>query len=131
VSERNETVVLRLDLNAAEPAEASKSGVPSLGVNYRPPESLPLHQRDFRPRGASEDRAVSRRNEGSHQLALMVTLYLVAMFGGIVLLGNLTASTTASITTAQILAGRQVADGHVGQLNRSRRLPDTARQRLY
>jgi len=77
-----------------------------LRVNYRPPESLPLHPRYFPPRGASEDREVSRRAEGSHQLALMVALYLVAIFGGIVLLGNLTASTTASITTAEILAGR-------------------------
>ena len=75
-------------------------------VNYRPPETLPLHQRDFPARGASEDSKVHRRAEGSHQLALMVALYLVAMFGGIVLLGNLTASTTTSITTAEILAGR-------------------------
>ena len=75
-------------------------------VNYRAPESLPLHQRDFPPRGASEDRAVSRRAEGAHQLALMVVLYLVAMFGGIVLLGNLTASTSANIMSAEILAGR-------------------------
>jgi len=78
-------------------------------VNYRSPEALPLHQRDFPPRGASEnreDRDVSRRAEGSHQLALMVALYLVAMVGGIVLLGNLTATIIPNTMSAEILAGR-------------------------
>ena len=77
-----------------------------LRVNYRPPESLPLHQRDFPPRRSLREREASRRDDGSHQLALMVALYLAAMLGGLVLLGNLTAPTTASITTAEILAGR-------------------------
>jgi hypothetical protein len=76
------------------------------GINYRPPESLPLNQRDFPPRGAPRGRQANRRAYGSHELALMVALYLLAMVGGILLLTNLTASPTASITTAEILAGR-------------------------
>ena len=74
-------------------------------VNYRFPESLPLNQRDFPPRPALQERDKSRRDDGSHQLALMVALYLVAMLGGLIVLGSLTAPTTASMT-AEILAGR-------------------------
>lgn len=53
-----------------------------LPVNYLPPEQMPSHQRDF-PR-ANE---IVRRADGSQELGLLVILYLVAMLGGIVLLG--------------------------------------------
>ena len=75
-------------------------------VNYRPPESLPLHQRDFPPRPAFRARDAGRRDDGSHQLALMVALYIVAMLGGLILLGNLTTWTAPNTVSAEILAGR-------------------------
>jgi hypothetical protein len=62
-------------------------------VNYLPPEQKPSHQRDF-PRSNE----VVRRADGSHELGLLVILYLVAMLGGIFLLGHLTA--TPSMTSA-------------------------------
>ena len=75
-------------------------------VHYRPPESLPAHQRDFPPKEALREREASRHDDGSHQLALMVALYLVAMLGGSVLLGNLPPSTTAGVEAAENTAGR-------------------------
>jgi hypothetical protein len=71
-------------------------------INYRAPESLPHHQRDFTPRNAEE----RRRDEGSRELGLMVAGYLVALLGGIILLGYLTAPTIPNAVTAEILAGR-------------------------
>lgn len=64
-----------------------------LRVNYRHPDGLPAHQRDF-PRG---DYLV-QRVEGSDStgLALMVVLYLVALLAGILLLGYVTAPTLPS-----------------------------------
>jgi hypothetical protein len=73
-------------------------------VHYRRPESLPPHQRDFPSRRLSDDREESPRADGSYQLALMVAVYLLAMVGGIVLLGNLTTATT-EFATAEHTAG--------------------------
>ena len=72
-------------------------------INYRPPESLPHHQRDFPPRNGS---AEIRGAEGSRELGLMVAGYLVALLGGIILLGYLTTPTIPNSVTAEILAGR-------------------------
>ena len=72
-------------------------------VNHRPPESLPPHQRDFPSKNRSQDR---RATEGSQELGLMVAGYLVALFGGILLLGYLTGPTIPPTVTAEILAGR-------------------------
>ena len=74
-----------------------------LRVNYRAPESLPSHQRDFPPRRPSGEIPGA---EGSHQLALMVACYLLALFAGIVLFGHLTAATIPNTVTAEIIAGR-------------------------
>ena len=71
-------------------------------INYRPPESLPHHQWDFPPRNGS---AEIRAAEGSRELGLMVACYLVALLGGIFLLGYLTTPATPTVT-AKILAGR-------------------------
>jgi hypothetical protein len=72
-------------------------------INYRTPESLPHHQRDFPSRkGAGELPSA----EGSRELGLMVTGYVVALLGGIILLGYLTAPTIPNSVTAEILAGR-------------------------
>ena len=75
-------------------------------VHYRPPESLPPHPRDFPPREALRGREASRYDDGSNQLALMVALYLVATLGGLVLLGNFTPSSNASVKAAENTAGR-------------------------
>ena len=69
-------------------------------VNYLPPEQMPSHQRDF-PR---DGQAISTA-DGSRMLGLMVAWYLVAMLGGILLLGYLTTSApnTSIATTAATL----------------------------
>jgi hypothetical protein len=64
-------------------------------VNYLPPEQMPSHQRDF-PR----TNEIARRADGSQELGLLVILYLVAMLGGIVLLGLFTTTTGPSMTSA-------------------------------
>ena len=65
-------------------------------VNYLPPEQMPSHQRDF-PR---EEQGVHvLATDGSRGLALLVAWYLLAMLGGIVLLGQLTAE-TVPVTSA-------------------------------
>ena len=66
-------------------------------INYLPPEQMPPHQRDFPPRPQPEELPGAA---GSRTLALMVALYLVAMFAGILLLGFLTMSERPSTTTA-------------------------------
>jgi hypothetical protein len=69
-----------------------------LRVNYRPSRAdAPTHQRDFPRR---EQLYEVPGATGSRNLALMVAGYLVAMFGGIVLLGYLTAPTLPGTTTA-------------------------------
>ena len=44
--------------------------------------------------------------EGSHQLALMVAWYLVALIAGIVLLGHLTPTSIPNIATAKTIDDR-------------------------
>jgi hypothetical protein len=73
-------------------------------VNYRPPEALPPHQRDFPPREPPE--GTQHSDDGSWQLALMVGAYLVAMCAGLVLLVGATSQTEPNTTTAEIMAGR-------------------------
>jgi hypothetical protein len=58
-----------------------------LRVNYKRPEEMPSHHRDFPERDHEEGpRAVS----ASQGLGLLVFGYLIAMFAGILLLGHLT-----------------------------------------
>jgi hypothetical protein len=66
-----------------------------LPLNYRPPEQLPINQRDFPPR----DMAHLHHARDSGLLLLMVIGYLLALLGGIVLLRVLT-PTIATITAA-------------------------------
>ena len=66
-------------------------------INYLRPEQMPPHQRDFPHREQLEELPGAA---GSPALALMVALYLVAMFAGILLLGFLTMSERPSTTTA-------------------------------
>jgi hypothetical protein len=71
-----------------------------LRVNYLRPEQMP--QRDISQREQSELPGAA----GSRALALMVALYLVAMFAGILVLRYLTASERPSTTTAAVGAAR-------------------------
>jgi hypothetical protein len=66
-------------------------------INYLRPEQMPPHQRDFPHREQLEELPGAA---GSPALALMVALYLVAMFAGILLLGYLTASESPRATSA-------------------------------
>ena len=66
-------------------------------VNYMRPEQIPPHQRDFPRRDQLPELPGAA---GSRALALMVALYLVAIFAGILQLGYLTASERPSTTTA-------------------------------
>lgn len=68
-----------------------------LRVNYLPPEQMPAHQRDFPRQGQRVDMPTA---EGSRGLGLMVLGYLVAMMGGIILLGQLTAPASRSSATS-------------------------------
>ena len=63
-------------------------------VNYRRPEDLPSHQRDFPPR------ALAQHGDGSGQLALMVGLYLLAMSAGLALLVGVTPLTQPNTAIA-------------------------------
>lgn len=72
-------------------------------VHYRPPEALPLHQRDFPPKMSPADIPSA---EGSGELALMVVWYLVALFAGIVLLGQLTEPSIPNTLTAAVVEQR-------------------------
>jgi hypothetical protein len=69
-----------------------------LRVNYLRPEQMPPHQRDFPRRELSE-----LPGAGSRALAMMVALYLVAAFAGVLSLRYLAAPTT---TTAAVGATR-------------------------
>ena len=71
-------------------------------INYLPPEQMPPHERDFPPREPSE---LVPGADGSHALAVMVAWYLVAMFGGIVLLGHLSAPVVPPETSAVAVKG--------------------------
>jgi hypothetical protein len=66
-----------------------------LPFNFRPPEQLPLNQRDFPPRDITH----LRHARDSSLLLLMVIGYLFALLGGIVLLKVLT-PTAPTITAA-------------------------------
>ena len=70
-------------------------------VNYRRPEDLPPHQRDFPPRAG-----VQRSGDGSGQLALMVGLYLLAMCLGLAALVGFTPNVLPNSAIAEIVAGR-------------------------
>jgi hypothetical protein len=74
-----------------------------LRVHYRPPESLPPHQRDFPSRKTSGEIPGA---EGSNQLALLVAWYLVALIAGIVLFGHLASPIIPNTVTAEMVAGR-------------------------
>ena len=71
-------------------------------VNYRPPEHLPPHHRDFPPRTPAKHIEPHFHADGSGALALMVAFYLVAMFTGLGLLG--TFASEPNITSAEIMA---------------------------
>jgi hypothetical protein len=73
-------------------------------VNYRRPESLPSHQRDFPPREPPVE-LQGRGDDGSWQLALMVGAYLVAMCVGLALLVRVIPDAVPNTDTAEILAG--------------------------
>ena len=57
-------------------------------VNYLPPEQMPAHQRDFPRKPQLEETPGAAESRG---LGLLVAGYLVAMIGGVILLGYLTA----------------------------------------
>ena len=61
-------------------------------VNHLPPEQMPAHQRDFPARSDIAEQDVKRPLDprASYDLVLMVACYLLAMFGGILVLGALT-----------------------------------------
>ena len=68
-----------------------------LPVNYLPPEQMPSHQRDFPYRDDARE-ALGTSNSGG--LLLLVLLYLLAMFVGILLLGALTPTSVNTNTAA-------------------------------
>jgi hypothetical protein len=68
-------------------------------VNYLPPEQMPAHQRDFPHRLQLEELPDAADSRG---LGFLVAWYLVAMIGGIILLGYLTASPAPNTNTAAI-----------------------------
>jgi hypothetical protein len=65
-----------------------------LPVHYRPPETLPPHQRDFPPGEWAPD---SLHVRDTRFLLLMVFGYLMAMLGGIVVLHTLTPVTHITV----------------------------------
>jgi hypothetical protein len=67
-----------------------------LRVNYLRPEQMPPDQRDFPRRELSELPGAA----GSRALVMMVALYLVAMFAGVLVLRSLTAETPSTTTAA-------------------------------
>jgi hypothetical protein len=58
-----------------------------LPVHHKPPEQMPPHYRDYPVRHHSEGLGSVSASQG---LGLLVVAYLVAMFAGILLLGQLT-----------------------------------------
>ncbi len=73
-----------------------------LRVNYRRPEDLPTHKRDFPPREPPQRSS----SDGSGQLALLVALYLFAMCVGLAALVRWTPVTFPNSAIAEIVAGR-------------------------
>ena len=67
--------------------QARAESVAVYRINHLPPEQTPSHQRDF-PRRDDAREAKGASNSG--ELLLLVLLYLLAMFVGILLLGALT-----------------------------------------
>ena len=65
-----------------------------LRVHYRPPEMLPPHQRDFPPRDAAPDILHVR---DTRFLMLLVTGYILAMLGGVILLHALSPVSHATV----------------------------------
>ncbi len=72
-------------------------------VNYLRPEQMPPHQRDFPRRDQLPELPGAA---GSRALVLMVALYLVAMFAGVLVLRYLTASERPSTINAAAGATR-------------------------
>lgn len=72
-------------------------------VNYRPPEEMPSHHRDFPTSATSKD--VARSADGSGQLVLLVTGYLLALIFGVAVLGALTAPDVHRPPQASAVAG--------------------------
>jgi hypothetical protein len=66
-------------------------------VNYLRPEQMPPHQRDFPRRDQLPEVPGA---VGSRALVLMVALYLVAIFAGVLVLRYQTGSERASTTAA-------------------------------
>ena len=101
---RNETCspALGLEPLVASRSQPERSTVLMFRVNYRSPETLPLHQRDFPPRRTEGIPSA----EGSRELFILVAAYLVALFSGIVVLGTLATPTVPNTTTAEIMASR-------------------------
>jgi hypothetical protein len=66
-------------------------------INHLPPEQMPSHQRDFPHRDDARE-ALGTSNSGG--LLLLVLLYLLAMFVGILLLGALTPTSLNTNTAA-------------------------------
>jgi hypothetical protein len=66
-------------------------------VNYMRPEQMPPHQRDFPRRDQLPEVPGAA---GSRALALMVALYIVAMFAGVIVLRYMTAPERPHTTTA-------------------------------
>ena len=86
-----------------EPAKAES--VTMHRVNYRLPEDLPTHQRDFFPPREPPE-SVQRSGDGSGQIALLVGLYLLAMSLGLAALVRWTPVTVPNTAIAEIVAGR-------------------------
>jgi hypothetical protein len=68
-----------------------------LPVNYKPPELMPPHQRDFPRRYEAPE---LQGQEDGRALGLMVVSYLTVVFAGIVLLGTLAAPVPQASTVA-------------------------------
>ena len=68
-------------------------------VNYLPPEQMPAHQRDFPHRPQLDELPGAVESRG---LGLLVACYLVAMIGGIILLGYLAVPVAPNTSTAAI-----------------------------
>jgi hypothetical protein len=68
-------------------------------VNYLRPEQMPPHQRDFPRRDQLPEVSGAA---GSQALVLMVALFLVAMFAGVLVLRHLTASERPHATAAAV-----------------------------
>lgn len=72
-----------------------------LPVHHEPPEQMPLHYRDFPARHPAEEYGAVSASQG---LGLLVVAYVVAMFAGILLLGQLTQSALPPGTSAMAIS---------------------------